>query len=601
MNKPLDPKDVGADLARLKDAIHAPMEPPLNECPHRGGRLVMSDQSRDQPAGVYFIGKDKEGNDKAPLWICAPLRILAKTRGTQSGAWGRLLEWRDAANVAHRWAMPLEMLAGDGLDVLRELLQGGLAVGTSRMARELLNDYLQVWPVAAMARCVDRLGWLGGVYVLPNEAIGAKEERVVFQSTQAIEPTLSSLGTLEGWRDQVAGLAQGNSRMVFAIACAFAPSLADIAGEDSGGFHLRGLSSLGKSAALALAASVWGSPKDYPRLWRTTTNGLEGLATLHNDGLLILDELSQVDPKDAGEATYMLANGQGKTRATKSGSARTAARWQLMFLSAGEESLSALMLRTGKKANAGQEVRLADITVDAGAGMGAFETLHSQPSPAALVLALKDAATKHHGAVGVAWLHKVVGDRPELAALITKGVKDFVAKHAPAGASGQVVRVARRFGLVAVAGELATAYGFTGWPETEASNAVGRCFSSWLEGFGGDGNREDRALLSHVRAFFESHGSSRFENTEQPDQRVANRAGFYRTGSDGVRQFFVLAEVFSREICNGLDRGAAVKVLVDAGMLEPGRDGKASQTVRISGAGVPRVYCFTAKVFGGES
>ncbi|WP_457589305.1 DUF927 domain-containing protein, partial [Legionella pneumophila] len=49
------------------------------------------------------------------------------------------------------------------------------------------------------------------------------------------------------------------------------------------------------------------------RLWRSTTNGLEGLAALHNDGLLILDELSQMDPREAGEAAYLLANGQGKT------------------------------------------------------------------------------------------------------------------------------------------------------------------------------------------------------------------------------------------------------------------------------------------------
>ncbi|CEK09175.1 DUF927 domain-containing protein [Legionella hackeliae] len=39
---------------------------------------------------------------------------------------------------------------------------------------------------------------------------------------------------------------------------------------------------------------------------------LEGLASLHNDGLLILDELSQMDPREAGEAAYLLANGQGK-------------------------------------------------------------------------------------------------------------------------------------------------------------------------------------------------------------------------------------------------------------------------------------------------
>ena len=206
-------------------------------------------------------------------------------------------------------------------------------------------------------------------------------------------------------RDSAGRLAAGNSRLVFALSAAFAGALADVVGEDSGGFHFRGASSSGKTTILKAAASVWGEPSAYPRLWRATTNGLEALAALHNDGLLILDELSQIDPREAGEAAYLLANGQGKARASRTGTVRAAARWRLLFLSAGEESLTALMTRAGRKVNAGQEIRLADLDADAGAGMGVFEALHDQPTPTALALALKDAATRSHGAVGLAWLH----------------------------------------------------------------------------------------------------------------------------------------------------------------------------------------------------
>ena len=131
---------------------------------------------------------------------------------------------------------------------------------------------------------------------------------------------MSESGTADEWRDSVAALAAGNTRLVFALSVAFAGTLAEIAGEDSGGFHLRGASSSGKSTALKLAASVWGNPSTYVRLWRGTVNGLEGLATLHNDSLLILDEIGQIDPNDAGEAAYLLANGQGKARASRNGS-----------------------------------------------------------------------------------------------------------------------------------------------------------------------------------------------------------------------------------------------------------------------------------------
>ena len=49
-----------------------------------------------------------------------------------------------------------------------------------------------------------------------------------------------------------------------------------------------------------------------------------------------------------GEAAYLLANGQGKARASRTGAARQSARWRLLFLSAGEESLSALMTQAGR-------------------------------------------------------------------------------------------------------------------------------------------------------------------------------------------------------------------------------------------------------------
>jgi uncharacterized protein (DUF927 family) len=448
---------------------------------------------------------------------------------------------------------------------------------------------------------VDRLGWHGAVYVTPSESIGQDDEIVVFQNAHAIEPAFSVAGTLDDWRASVAALAMGNSRMVFALSVAFAGALADVAGEDSGGFHLRGGSSSGKTTALKVAASVWGNPNAYPRLWRATANGLEGLAALHNDGLLILDELSQIDPKEAGEAAYLLANGQGKARASRTGAARQSASWRLLFLSAGEESLTALKARIGKKANAGQEIRLADIDADAGAGMGAFELLHDQSSPAALALALKDAAIKSHGAAGLVWLRYIVDDRATLADLIADGIRQFVEEVAPKDAAGQVLRVARRFGLVAVAGELATQYEITGWLEGESTSAARKCFAAWLESFGGTGNREERNILSQVRAFFEAHGASRFEDvTANRDQRITNRAGFHRTGTSGDREYMVLPETFKRDVCQGFDAKMATLALVTAGWLQPGKDGKTAQKPRIPGIGTIRCYIFTGKIWEDE-
>jgi len=583
------------DLDVLKEAGKkaAPTEP-VKSCKYGGGRFEVG------KAGVSFIGVDNEGNDKPPVWVCSSLDVLAKTRDNKSGEWGRLLAWLDDDRVPHQWAMPLELLEGDGGDMRRELARLGVHIATAKGARDLLATYIKVWPVQHRARCVDRLGWHGGVFITPSGVIGASDESVVFQNAHAIEPAMCVSGTAQAWRDSVAALAAGNTRIVFALSVAFAGSLAGITGEDSGGFHLRGKSSSGKSTALKVAASVWGDPSTYVRQWRATSNGLEGLASLHNDCLLILDELEQVDPREAGESAYMLGNGQGKARASRNGTARASQRWRLLFLSSGENSLAAHMARSGKKANAGQEIRLADFDADAGCEMGVIEDLHGFATPAAAVLAIKDAAAKHHGAVGLAWLQCVVTDRMKLVDFIQDGIRQFVGDVVPAGAAGQVERVARRFGLVAVAGEMATHYGLTGWTEGEAARAARACFASWLEGFGGTGNREERATLEQVRAFFEAHGSSRFESVDATENlRIVNRAGFYR-GDGGVREFLVLPEAFKREVCQGLDTRTAMAVLVKAGWLQPGNDGKTAQKPRLPGLGPTRCYVFTGRMWEGD-
>ncbi len=497
--------------------------------------------------------------------------------------------------------MPLSLLQGDASDVRRELARLGLSIAPSRVARDLLTTYIQVFPVEERARCVEKLGWYQDVFITADKCIGNSQELMVFQNNNAIEPALSVSGTVDQWRHSIGRLAAGNSRFVFSLSCAFAPALAAIAGEDSGGFHLRGSSSCGKSTALKLAASVWGKPSSYTRLWRATANGLEGLATLHNDGLLILDELSQIDPKEAGEAAYLLANGQGKTRASRRGLARQSTNWSLLFLSAGEESLTSLMARIGQRTNAGQEICLADIEADAECKMGIIEKLHEQVSPAAMVLALKDYANRYHGAVGLAWLEAVVKNRSNIIKILADSTAQFVDENVLKDVSGQVIRVARRFALAAAAGELATSYGLTGWKEREAVNAASSCFKAWLESFGSTGNREERAILSQVRGFFQAHGASRFDNITNPNHdRIHNRAGFYRVRFDDEREHLVLTEIYRKELCKGFDPKMVTRVLMEKGWLVPGNDGKSSQKPRVKGLGTIRCYVFNARVWDDE-
>ncbi|CZG88109.1 Superfamily II helicase and inactivated derivatives [Legionella pneumophila] len=62
----------------------------------------------------------------------------------------------------------------------------------------------------------------------------------------------------------------------------------------------------------------------------------------------------------------------------------------------------------------------------------------------------------------------------------------------------------------------------------------------------------------------------------------------------------VLTETYKNELCKGFDQRAVTRVLLQAGLLKPVPDGKASHKPRIKGAGTPRLYVFTGKIWGGE-
>ena len=584
------------ELQRLDSTGDLPLEQdthqaaPTERHPYESGEFVVSDK------GVVYV--ENQGGKKRSTLICSELRIKAKTRNPSSGNWGILSRWKDEDGVAHSMTIALEQLEGDCVELRKKLASGGVHISPQRYGRDLFAAYLKTFPTKKRALCVDHVGWHKHCFVTPNETIGGTDDEVVvYQSNRVGESAMSTKGSTEDWRSSVAALFTGNTRLVFATSLALAGPLVGFAGCGSGGTHFRGPSSIGKSTALKAAASVYGDPSKFMHEWRATTNGLEGIAVAHNDLVLILDEINQADPREVGASAYLLANGQGKTRATRDGGARDTHRWQLLFATAGEQSLAAVMLEAGKKSRAGQEIRLADIDADAGAGLGIFENLHAFESADKMAQAIGEVTSRYHGAVGMGWLKLLVAKQETIAAFVTDGIRQFVTEHAPKDASGQVLRVAQRFGLIATAGELATHYGLTGWPSGESIKAAAACFNNWVENFGGATNREERALLDQVRAFFEQHGSSRFQTNES--DYVSNRAGFKR--QQGTGQYLVFTETFKKEICVGYDSKWAQRVLIDAGWIEPSNETpqRAQQKVPLPGMpGSKRVYVFTNKIGG---
>jgi putative DNA primase/helicase len=579
-------------------------------------------------AGVFYEGIDADGNKKPPVWVCSRLNVEARTRDQDGGGWGYLLTFTDPLGNAKQWAMPARMLSGDGGEYRATLLGMGLLISSTPAARNLLTQFIQTRRPEEFASCTDRIGWHNGAaFVLPHETIGDDAERIVFQTDNAVENTFRTKGTAQQWRDRVGALCVGNSRLVFAVACAFAGPTLRPAGMESGGFHFRGDSSSGKTTALKVAASVYGGASFLQR-WRTTDNALEAIAAQHSDCLLILDELAQVDPKTAGECAYMLANEQSKARATRSGAPRARLSWRLLFLSAGELGLADHMAEGMKRTRTGQEVRMADIPADAGMGLGAFENLHGHDGGSAFSRHITDRAASAYGTPGREWLQWLCANAQTLKARIREDANRLGAEMVPTNASGQVERVAARFALVGAAGELATEAGLTGWQAGESERAALACFNAWLAARGGAGNGEVVAMLRQVRRFLESHGEGRFSmwhrGADDHAPKTLQRAGVRRmVGADGVPiksnsqhaaefgdrmppalgedvrfEYFVLAETFKGEMCQGFDAQAVSRVLLDHGCLIPDKGRTYDCKPRLPGIGPTRCYRIGPAIFG---
>ena len=298
------------------------------------------------------------------------------------------------------------------------------------------------------------------------------------------------------------------------------------------------------------------------RPWRATDNGLESVCVLHNDNLLILDEVGQVSANVLSECGYLIANGMGKTRSGKDSALRKSHTWRLLFLSSGEIGFAEKLSEKGLKARAGQEVRFVGIPTDA----GMLSELHGLPDAGALSNRLKELAGQHYGHAGRAFLQWLADNREAVVKSVGEILTVGVTRLCPPDTTEQVRRVARRFCLVAYAGKVAHDAGVL--PEDmDVWAATVSCFNDWLtvRGRGGDSLRR------------------------APVHRAAWGVPFRRATVSGI-EYAILPESFKSEVVKGFSERRAAKVLTNAGWLRLERPGRLKTRRTLPGMGRQDCY-----------
>jgi putative DNA primase/helicase len=462
--------------------------------------------------------------------------------------------------------------------------------------RYKFNEYINMSEPDKFITYINKVGWHSKMFVLPGLVVGGEDNSIIYE-TECTQGSVSQLGTLKEWQENVAKYCIGNSRLVFAVSTAFASVLMKVCDIDTNaGFHFVGSSSIGKTTTLKVAASVFGS-REYIKSWRTTDNGLEGISAKHNDCLLILDEMGQVDSAKIGEIAYMLAGGSGKTRSDIYGDPRDVRRWKLLLLSTGEIDLATHMSVSKKTTHAGQEVRLINIPAKPDINShGIFENIHGFNNGAAFVEHLSEASNKYYGTSIVEFIKHIIKNYEEVRERFRKELPAIKSVFLPKESEEQDERVFKLFAFIGFAGELAIEYQITGWDRREALRAAIACFTAWIEEKDGAGNQEKRVILDQVKLFFELYSNSRFLDIYEDKIKPINAAGYKQTTSNDETIYYVFPKVFKHEVCKGFNYKAAANVLKQVGWIIPDASGTAYTQKRIQNK-TYSIYAFSQKLW----
>ena len=325
------------------------------------------------------------------------IKIVGLVKTFDERSWKTRLEFSDMNDDKCLMDVDNEKLSNVG-DLIKELIHKGFCpdIQVAKFKKYLMKSYNGRDSIKRYIE-VNQTGWIDEtIYLCPSFSVSDEKNNFIMQELHDVGYAMS--GTVEEWREQVADICQNNSLLTFSLCAALAPILLRYFSEiNTTIFHLVGRSSIGKTTALKVAASVWGHPKRYIKQWRATGNAQEGIAEKHNDSLLILDEIGQANDKDIQQTVYMIGNEKGKSRMTVDAALRKIKSWRLLCLSSGEIGISEKIEAAGERVHGGVLVRCIDIEAQSSKGIGIFEDLRGFSNGNEFSTALAEKTSKYYG------------------------------------------------------------------------------------------------------------------------------------------------------------------------------------------------------------
>jgi putative DNA primase/helicase len=534
----------------------------------------------------YYHEKDgslwKKVEDKDKEDICVSehyINVTALSRTPESDDWNVRVEFDDLDGNRQIISM-LRSILLDNKEPLKILADRGFNVHVK--SQKNLLSYLQEAKPTQRIRQIIKTGWINDQeYICPSFKASSSNNKENYELANVSKDWGYGIsGSLEDWKENIAKYCIDNYILTFSLCDGLSGILLKFFPEISTTvINLVGGTSKGKTTVLQVASSLWGSPK-YVKQWRTTDNSLESIAEAHNDALLILDDLGQVDSKRIGEIAYMLGNQKGKGRCNTDASLKKIKSWSMSVLSTGEIELEDKLNEVGIKVRKGHKVRFIDIDAIV-SDHGVYNNLHEFKSGADLSNYFKEQTSKYYGTAAEEYVNSLVRQDnfvDRFCDLHKKARELLINRFSLHDADGEVLRSADVFALRVVTGTMAVL--FDVFPEEfKIEESIELVFGRWLNDRGGKRYVEEDQISKHIMDCIEQY-QDRFKKlikdgdrllTQSAQLSIQNLLGYVLKDTDTIT-YYIIPKMFDEEICKKYGYKIVKRVLSKKGILQKETD-----------------------------
>ena len=289
--------------------------------------------------GIRKINYSKEGN--ILLTVCPSILVISKRFENiddesekveisffRNGKWKHIIAPR--SSIFNRSA--IIKYADAGLPISSDS-----AVEVIKYLWDFENENINTIP---FANSIARIGWVGKNFFPYSTNQDIIFETECKESNDMIKSTVEH-GSFDIWKKHALS-ARKNCFARFLLAASFASPLLELLNHRVFFVHIWHDSKSGKTAAIKLGVSVWGSPNKLMGSFNATSVGLERMAGILKHLPLAIDELQVLNERKMSieNIIYSLGNGIGRLRGAKDGGMQNTTSWRNIVITSGEQPMS---------------------------------------------------------------------------------------------------------------------------------------------------------------------------------------------------------------------------------------------------------------------